>query len=203
MKCNNIRNARNAEALRSLLITLCIAVIVLIAGCTPQRYIEKHRADVCRMYCQVSDSSGSFIQIDERDTLLDPFEAAFIAMLECDSTNNMILTELSNVTADNGKLNAKIQDNKLTIQFLTDSLKGKVFTRYEKIYIKVDKINPLNIDLENQCKKLLNDNAKLIAEKNDLTAKIKAKNKIIGYLSGLSGLSILGLSLWIFLKLKK
>jgi len=149
-----------------------ICIIILFASCNPCKYVAKHPE------CYMSDS----VIITETKTetitkiVLEPDSLSMKFLFECDSNNNVLIRENSELKTKGLNVIYRFKNNTLDLSVFTDSIehlnklieitKGK----------EVIKMNPINDVLKAENEKLLQKN--------------KLKGKLLVFMGGLLALAI-------------
>lgn len=123
-----------------------ILLVLIIAGCSPIKYLDKH-PEIC-LLCRTGDSTmiNSSTVITDTSYIQDPI--LFTAWLECDSSYNVVLknSEVEKVTAD--KVRVSLQNDILTFKALLEKCKGKVIVKTVTQFREVTVREPINDKLK-------------------------------------------------------
>lgn len=158
---------------------ILFSTIIILGACNPCKYVAKHQE------CFPPDT----VKISEIKTVTDsiyftePDSMAISMLFECDSNNNVLMCELTELSSKGVETNVIFKNNRLDITGFVDSI-AVLNKLVETLKSKdVSKVNPVNVQLKRKNEKLVVRN--------------KVKNKL---LMGAGGLILL-LGVFLYIKI--
>jgi len=187
----------------TIVTVLLISSLLFMTNCRAfhLNYIAKHKAEVCAS-CVLQDSTSQTHNSYSKDTAGAPLQAHLNLLLHCDSMNNVVLTNLGQLYMENGKLNAKLDSNKLIIDILTDSVRGKIYHKESIKYIHDQVVNPINLQLKDSVNYYIVRFKKAYSEQISAEAKLSRARKWITRLAISTSILFLLLGFLVWLRFK-
>lgn len=144
---------------------LIVLLILFLSACSPCKYVQKHAGDCIKETQKDTVIQKDSIIIKDSVTIIKTDSSFIKLLLDCDSTNNVIIKQMEVIQGSNFKTNFVIKDNVLKITTLQDSIivLNKLIEKYKSQLSNsiTVKENPINIELQNKVSNLESKNSKL------------------------------------------